>query len=250
MVTKSSRHVVSLRPRATEDLPCRASFDWRNLDSFRQSKSNLNNWKLIEDQKGINIIDKLGTLSGSAGIHLQRISSHVNLKYDIADELAKGGTLMTPVNEEPLNYLELYLKCKASINICWKQPPLHPWYLSQCPEASICFKGNRRDQTTFARQSTGYLKSLRFAHRFKTFPVCIKCNYAEATPQHLLDLGTRGPFEEAYFGLSYFKDEQTHRSGLIQTRWKRKKILLHYTLVYYLFRSLKKFQTAKPLFQM
>ncbi|GFV83329.1 RNase H domain-containing protein [Trichonephila clavipes] len=78
------------------------------------------------------------------------IPSLVNLKYnDIADDLAKGGTSMTQVNEEPLLYLELYSKCKISINISWKQPLPHPWYLSQCPGASISFIGDRRDETTF-----------------------------------------------------------------------------------------------------
>ncbi|GFQ64356.1 uncharacterized protein TNCT_640091 [Trichonephila clavata] len=92
---------------------------------------------------------------------------------------------MTQVNEEPLTYRELYLKCKAPIKISWKQP--HPWYLRQCPEASINFKGNWSVQTTFARLSTGHLQSLRFSHGTKTFPICTKCNDAEATPQHLLD---------------------------------------------------------------
>ncbi|GFR29478.1 RNase H domain-containing protein [Trichonephila clavata] len=67
--------------------------------------------------------------------------SHVNFKYDdVADDLAKGGTSMTQVNEEPLTYLELYSKCKASINISWKQLPSHLQYLSQCPGASTSFK--------------------------------------------------------------------------------------------------------------
>ncbi|GFR15726.1 uncharacterized protein TNCT_286851 [Trichonephila clavata] len=107
--------------------------------------------------------------SGSAVFHLQRIPSHVNLKYDdIADGLTKGGTSMPQANEEPLTYLELYSNCKASVNISWKQPPPHPWYLSHCPGASISFKGDRRYQTTFARLSTGHLKCLRFFHGAET----------------------------------------------------------------------------------
>ncbi|GFV93613.1 RNase H domain-containing protein [Trichonephila clavipes] len=106
-----------------------------------------------------------GILSGSAVIHLQWIPSHVNLKYnDIADDLAKGGTSMTQ-----------------------KQPPPHLWYLSQGPGSSNSFKGDRRDQTTFARLTMRHLKSLRFSYGAKTFPICTKCNDPEATPQYLLD---------------------------------------------------------------
>ncbi|GFQ67436.1 uncharacterized protein TNCT_521431 [Trichonephila clavata] len=94
---------------------------------------------------------------------------------------------MTQANEEPLTYLELYSKCKASTNISRKQPPTHPWYLSQCPGASMSFEGDRTDQTTFARLSMGNLKSLRFFHTAKTFPICSQCNDAEATQQHLPD---------------------------------------------------------------
>ncbi|GFY23207.1 RNase H domain-containing protein [Trichonephila clavipes] len=76
---------------------------------------------------------------------------------------------MTQVNDEPLTYHEQYSKCKASINISWKQPPPYPMYLSQCPRASVSFKSDRRDQTTLARLSTGHLKSFKFSHGAKTF---------------------------------------------------------------------------------
>ncbi|GFS76415.1 uncharacterized protein TNCV_1620501 [Trichonephila clavipes] len=52
---------------------------------------------------------------------------------------------------------------------------------------SISFKGDTRDSITFARQPTGHLKSLRFFHGAKTFPICAKRNDAEATSQHVLD---------------------------------------------------------------
>ncbi|GFQ93810.1 RNase H domain-containing protein [Trichonephila clavata] len=84
-------------------------------------------------------------------------------------------------------YLELYSKCKDSISISWKQSPPHPWYLSQCPGASISFKGDKRDQTTFVRLSTGHLKTLRFSHGAKTFSIFTKCNDVETRSLHLLD---------------------------------------------------------------
>ncbi|GFY05047.1 uncharacterized protein TNCV_561791 [Trichonephila clavipes] len=94
---------------------------------------------------------------------------------------------MTVANEELLTYLELYSIYKAFINISWKQLSLHQWYLSQCPGASISFKGEQRDQTTFARLFTGHLKSPRFSHGAKSFLMFTKCNDAEVTPQDLLD---------------------------------------------------------------
>ncbi|GFT19894.1 RNase H domain-containing protein [Trichonephila clavipes] len=100
---------------------------------------------------------------------------------DILDDLENSCTSITQVNEEPLTYIELHSKYKASINISLKQPPQHLWYFSQCPVATISFKGDRRDQTTFARLSTGHLNSFRFFHGAKTFNICTKCNDAVAT---------------------------------------------------------------------
>ncbi|GFQ76991.1 hypothetical protein TNCT_402431 [Trichonephila clavata] len=74
----------------------------------------------------------------------------MNLKYnDVADDLTKDGTSMTRISEEPLT-LTYTRNVKNSINISWEQTPPHPWYLSQCPGALISFKGDKRDQTTFA----------------------------------------------------------------------------------------------------
>ncbi|GFX26281.1 RNase H domain-containing protein [Trichonephila clavipes] len=82
------------------------------LSGARSAIQYLNNWGLIGHNRGINIIDKLRTLSGSAMIHQQSIKSHVNLKYnDLANDLTKGSTSMAQVNEKHLTYLELYSKC-------------------------------------------------------------------------------------------------------------------------------------------
>ncbi|GFU72962.1 RNase H domain-containing protein [Trichonephila clavipes] len=116
------------------------------------------------------------------------IPSHVFLICNgIVNELAKGDTATTQIHKELLTNLELYSKCNTSIKISWKPSSPHLWYLSQCSGALVNFKSEKRDQITFARLSTGLLKSLRFSHGAKTFPICTKCNDAEATPQHLLD---------------------------------------------------------------
>ncbi|GBN45574.1 hypothetical protein AVEN_237963-1 [Araneus ventricosus] len=88
---------------------------------------------------------------------------------------------------EPLTYLELYSRRRAVVNISWRHPPAHSWYRSEGPDATIHFKGDRKDQTALARLSPGHLKTLRFSRGDKKFNICTKWNMIEATPQHLLD---------------------------------------------------------------
>ncbi|GBM50698.1 hypothetical protein AVEN_45966-1 [Araneus ventricosus] len=106
----------------------------------------------------MDIFNKLRTLCNSCVLHLQWILSHVNLKYnDIADSLAKEGTTMPQAYVEPLTYLELYSRRKACVNISWRHPPVHSWYRSEGPGASIHFKGYRKGQTALARLTSGHL---------------------------------------------------------------------------------------------
>ncbi|GBM52161.1 hypothetical protein AVEN_265634-1 [Araneus ventricosus] len=70
---------------------------------------------------------------------------------------------MPQANVEPLTYLELYSRRKASVNISWRHPPAHLWYRSEGPGATIHFKGDRKDQTALARLTSRHLKTLRFS---------------------------------------------------------------------------------------
>ncbi|GBN25024.1 hypothetical protein AVEN_183067-1 [Araneus ventricosus] len=136
----------------------------------------------------MDIFNNLKTLCNTCVLHLQWISSHVNLKYnDIADGLAKEGATMPQAYVEPLTYLELYSRRKALVNISWRHPPAHSWYRSEGSGATIHFKGDRKDQTALARLSYGHLNTLRFSRGDKKFNICTKCNMIEATPYHLLD---------------------------------------------------------------
>ncbi|GBO37601.1 hypothetical protein AVEN_161043-1 [Araneus ventricosus] len=136
----------------------------------------------------MDIFNELGTLCNSCVLHPQCIPSHVNLKYnDIADSLAKGGTIMPQAYVEPLTYLELYSRRKALVNIPWRHPPAHSWYRGEGPGAAIRFKGDRKDQIALNRLLSGHLKTLRFSRGDKKFNICTKCNMIEATLQHLLD---------------------------------------------------------------
>ncbi|GIX86325.1 RNase H domain-containing protein [Caerostris darwini] len=45
---------------------------------------------------------------------------------------------------------------------------------------------DRKEQAGSVRLSTGHLKTLRFFHGAKKFPVCTKYSNEETTPQHLI----------------------------------------------------------------
>ncbi|GBN91580.1 hypothetical protein AVEN_142684-1 [Araneus ventricosus] len=121
----------------------------------------------------MDIFNKPRTLCNTCVLHLQWISSHVNLKYnDIADSLAKEGTAMPQGYIEPLTYLELYSRRNALVNISWRHPPAHSRYSSEGQGAAICFKGDRKDQTALARLSSGHLKTLRHSRGDKKFNTC------------------------------------------------------------------------------
>ncbi|GBN57759.1 hypothetical protein AVEN_193667-1 [Araneus ventricosus] len=135
----------------------------------------------------MDIFNKLSTLCNTCVLHLQWIPSYVNLKYKIADSLAKEGTTMPQAHVEPLTCLELYSRRKALVNISWRHPPAHSWYRCEGPGAVISFKGDRKEQTALACLSSGHLKTLRFSRGDKKFNICTKCNMIEVTPQCLLD---------------------------------------------------------------
>ncbi|GBL73787.1 hypothetical protein AVEN_268828-1 [Araneus ventricosus] len=158
------------------------------LSESRSVVQYLDNWRDVSDRRGMDIFNKLKTLSNSCVLHLQWIPLHVNLTYnDIADSLSKEGTTVPQAYVKPLTYLELYARRKAFVNISWWHPPAHSWYRSEGPVATIHFKGDRKDQTALARLASGHLKTLKFYRGDKKFNICTKCNMIEATPQHLLD---------------------------------------------------------------
>ncbi|GBM07600.1 hypothetical protein AVEN_230034-1 [Araneus ventricosus] len=133
------------------------------LSDSRNVVQYLNNWRDVNDRRGMDIFNKIRTLRNTCVLHLQWIPSPT------------------------LTYLELNSRRKALVNISWRHPPAHSWYRSEGPGAAIRFKGNTKDQTALARLSSGHLKTLRFSRSDKKINICTKCNMIEATPQHLLD---------------------------------------------------------------
>ncbi|GBO07681.1 hypothetical protein AVEN_123545-1 [Araneus ventricosus] len=74
------------------------------LSDNRSVVQYLYNWRDVSDRRGMDIFKKLKTLCNSCVLHLQRIPSLVNLKYnDIADSFAKEGITMPQAYVEPFD---------------------------------------------------------------------------------------------------------------------------------------------------
>ncbi|GBM39240.1 hypothetical protein AVEN_62114-1 [Araneus ventricosus] len=78
---------------------------WILTDS-RSSIQHLANWHRVRDNTGMNILNKLKSLSVSYRIHLQWIPSHVNIQgNELADALAKPSAADASVPSAPLTYM-------------------------------------------------------------------------------------------------------------------------------------------------
>ncbi|GBM40040.1 hypothetical protein AVEN_250511-1 [Araneus ventricosus] len=84
------------------------------LTDSRSSIQHLANWHTVSDTIGMNILNKLKSLSVSYRIHLQWIASHVNIQgNETSDALAKAGADHASVPSAPLTYLELFSRAKS-----------------------------------------------------------------------------------------------------------------------------------------
>ncbi|GBM03605.1 hypothetical protein AVEN_203176-1 [Araneus ventricosus] len=94
------------------------------LTDSRSSIQHLANWYRVRDNIGMDILNKLKSLSVSYRIHLQWILSHVNIQgNEIADALAKAGADDASVPSEPLTCLELFSRAKSRNKTIWLIPP-------------------------------------------------------------------------------------------------------------------------------
>ncbi|GBO24908.1 hypothetical protein AVEN_193595-1 [Araneus ventricosus] len=95
----------------THSHPSLAVMRFLILTDSRSSIQHLSIWHRVRDNTGMNILNKLKSLSVSYRIHLQWIPSHVNIQgIEIADALAKAGADDASVPSAPLTYLELFLQ--------------------------------------------------------------------------------------------------------------------------------------------
>ncbi|GBM96906.1 hypothetical protein AVEN_99099-1 [Araneus ventricosus] len=113
-----------------EGLDSLSSFSCSNeiwiLTDSRSSIQHLANWHRVRDNTGMNILNKLKSLSVSYRINLQWIPSHLNIRgNEIADAFAKAGADYASVSSAPLNYLEMFSRAKGRNKTFWLIPPVH-----------------------------------------------------------------------------------------------------------------------------
>ncbi|PRD21011.1 UNVERIFIED_CONTAM: hypothetical protein NCL1_53034 [Trichonephila clavipes] len=123
---------------------------------------------LVDDNKGVPILEKLKRLSSSREIHLQWVPSHVNIAgNEIADSLVKDGSTQSTINSAPLIYSELhstYTNNKQST-----VPPAYHWYESKRPGSSLSLQCSRQEQTILTRLQSGHLQTLSIRDGDKEF---------------------------------------------------------------------------------
>ncbi|GBM46128.1 hypothetical protein AVEN_139335-1 [Araneus ventricosus] len=159
------------------------------MDIIRQSKFNTTLVRLEQrgDRTGISILKLLRHIGVDHEVHLQRISSHVDIYgNEVADNLAKQGTADPLCSTPSLTFDEIYSIRKNKDLKTWRVPPSHDWYKRSSPGGSIGLACDRADQTALSRFVNDHLRSCSFIHGNKVFPVCAKCGVASASPEHIL----------------------------------------------------------------
>ncbi|GBN76490.1 hypothetical protein AVEN_209897-1 [Araneus ventricosus] len=174
-----------------EGLDSLSSFTCSNeiwiLTDSRSSIQHLANWHRVRDNTGMNILNKLKSLSVSYRIHLQWIPSYVNIQdNEIEYAHAKAGADDASVPSAPLTYLELFPRPKSRNKTIWLIPPEHHWYQGSRLGGSLSIDCSRRDQTILTRFRSGHIRSLTFSDNSKCFEICPKCPAEQATPDHIL----------------------------------------------------------------
>ncbi|GBN02931.1 hypothetical protein AVEN_113340-1 [Araneus ventricosus] len=179
------------------------------LTNSRSSIQHLANWHRVRDNTGMNILNKLKSLSVFYRIHLQWIPSHVNMQgNEIADALAKAGADDVLVPSAPLTYLELFSRAKGRNKTIWLIPPVHHWYQGSRPGSCLSIDCSRRDQTTLTRFLSGHIRSLTFSDNSKCLEICPKCTAEQATPDHILaclGLSQQDLFSNPLLTLDFFR---------------------------------------------
>ncbi|GFX40988.1 uncharacterized protein TNCV_2216861 [Trichonephila clavipes] len=84
-----------------------------------------------------------------------------------------------------LTHSEIHSFPKNKMNLTWRNPPAHHWYVAKSSGLSIHCRSSRAHQTALARFRSGHLRSMTFVQRVKSFFTC-PCSLL-ASPAHLLD---------------------------------------------------------------
>ncbi|GBN01190.1 hypothetical protein AVEN_201360-1 [Araneus ventricosus] len=83
----------------------------------------------------------------------------------------------------PFTYSEIFSKVRADNNRTRRIPPIHDWSYHG---AALELKGDRKLQTAITRFISGHTRTLSYVQRQKVFPVCLKCDRHQSTPDYLL----------------------------------------------------------------
>ncbi|GBM04559.1 hypothetical protein AVEN_93960-1 [Araneus ventricosus] len=111
------------------------------------------------------------------------IPSYVDIFFS---DLAKERSAEPLGNRGLLTFSEIFSKVRADNNRAWRIPPIHDWYQQKHPGAALELKGDRTLQTTITRFLSGHTRTLSYVQGQKVFPVCLKCNTHQSSPDHLL----------------------------------------------------------------
>ncbi|GBO41132.1 hypothetical protein AVEN_270767-1 [Araneus ventricosus] len=177
------------------------------LSDSRSSIQHLKDWNNVGDRTCISILKLLRHIGVDHEVHLQWILSHVDIYgNEVADDLAKQGTVEPLCSVPSLTFDEIYSIRKSKDLKTWRVPPSHDWYKRRSPGGSIGLACVRADQTALSRFVSGHLRSCSFSHGSKVFPVCAKCGVASASPEHILSCLrlSRINFRDGSFACSRF----------------------------------------------
>ncbi|GBM28437.1 hypothetical protein AVEN_33893-1 [Araneus ventricosus] len=159
---------------------------WIFTDS-RISIQFLNNWRNIGDKTGTGVVNNLRICTSHNDIHLQYILSHVDIFFnDLADELAKEGSAEPLDNRGLLTVRQIFSKVRTDNKRTWRITPIHDWYQQKHLVVALELKGDRKLQTNITRFISGHTRTPSYVHGQKVFPVCLKCNTHQSSPNHLL----------------------------------------------------------------
>ncbi|GBM08069.1 hypothetical protein AVEN_122987-1 [Araneus ventricosus] len=105
--------------------------------------------------------------------YIQWIPSHVGVfGNEVAHLLAKEGSALPSATSGELFASEIFSIHRAKANSTWKVPTVHEWYAGNRPGLSLQSEGTKSAQTAMAKLRSGYIKSLKFVDKEKTYSPC------------------------------------------------------------------------------